>query len=308
MSSTPTTLGAWAPENAVRATAAGQLRDWIILAKPKIAVMVVVAVAAAGAIASLGSAPLSVLGSAMLGALLLSASASAMNQWREMSLDALMARTRNRPLAAGRLSGAWVVAVSLAALLAGSVFLWIYTTPAAAIWGVFTWVVYVLIYTPLKVRSVWNTAVGAVAGAAPLLLGWTAVDGVLGVRGWSLFLLLFLWQFPHFMAIAWIYRKQYASAGMRMQSVDDPRGVRTAAQAVLGAAALLPISCLPIASFLTSGGMACGVGVLVLGLLQFAASIHFLARRDDASARLLLRASLVYLPAVLLLLVLQPLV
>ncbi len=245
MSTTTPASAAWS-EHTRPVSLASRVADWIELTKPKISVMVVVAVAAAGYIASLGQAPLAIILHAMFGALCLSASASATNQWWESSLDARMRRTRNRPLPAGRLAPAAVMSVAGFLLVVGAVHLALFTTWQAAAWGVGTWLVYVLAYTPLKTRTPWNTAVGAVSGAMPLLLGWTAVDGALSVRAWSLFTLLYLWQFPHFMAIAWIYRKQYAEAGMLMLPVLDPAGTRTGVQAVLGAAALLPISCLPV--------------------------------------------------------------
>ena len=170
--------------------------------------------------------------------------------------------------------------------------------------GLVTWVTYVWIYTPLKRITPANTAVGAVAGALPVLMGWAAVGAPLDLRAFTLFLIVFLWQFPHFMAIAWLYRRDYAAAGLQMLTVVDPSGRRAGAQAVVSALALVPVSLIP-AVLKLAGGVYFG-WALLLGAGQLLCAVAFLIDRDDVSARRLLRASLVYLPAVLLLLTLGP--
>jgi protoheme IX farnesyltransferase len=158
----------------------------------------------------------------------------------------------------------------------------------------------------MKSRTSANTAVGAVAGALPVLMGWASVGAPLGLKACSLFLIVFLWQFPHFMAIAWIYRRQYAEAGLQMLPVVDPSGRRAGLQALVCALVLVPVSLVP--AVLELAGGAYFAWALVLGVGQLACAAAFCWRLDETSARRLLRASLVYLPAVLLALVLGPLV
>jgi protoheme IX farnesyltransferase len=164
---------------------------------------------------------------------------------------------------------------------------------------------YVCVYTPLKRRSVANTMVGAVAGALPVLMGWTCQGKPLDLEAAALFVVVFLWQFPHFMAIAWIYRHEYAAAGLKMLPVIDKSGRRAGAQAVLAALALIPVSLIPAWHLIEPVYFA---GALALGVGQLLCSVVFLVRRDDGSARRLLRASLVYLPALLALLLLVPII
>ena len=178
------------------------------------------------------------------------------------------------------------------------------TAPTAAL-GLLTWVLYVWVYTPLKKRTPSNTAVGAVAGALPVLMGWSAAGAPLDLRAWSLFLLVFLWQFPHFMAIAWIYRRQYAGADLQMLSTVDPSGFRAGAQATLSALVLIPVSLVPCLS--QPGAEIYFAWALVLGLAQLACAVGFFVCLSDQAARRLLLSSLVYLPAMMGLLVLEPL-
>jgi protoheme IX farnesyltransferase len=166
-----------------------------------------------------------------------------------------------------------------------------------------TWLVYVAIYTPMKTFTSANTLVGAVAGALPVLIGWSAVGGTLDARvdprAAALFLILFLWQFPHFMAIAWIYRLQYAKAGVQMLTVVDPSGRQAGLQAVATCLTLLPVS---VVLTLVTGGRGLWLYVAittVLGVAQLGCSLAFLRRRDARTARTLLRATLLYLPALL---------
>ena len=186
----------------------------------------------------------------------------------------------------------------------GVVWLAAAVNPVTATLGLATWAVYVCLYTPLKFRTTHNTAVGAVAGAMPMLMGWTAVGGHLGLAATTLFLIVFLWQFPHFMAIAWIYRDDYAAGGCRMLPVVDPSGRRAGLQAIVAALMLLPVGVLP--AVVRYGGAGFFAVALLLGLGQLACAANFARRLDEQSARLLLRASLIYLPAMLLLLLLSP--
>jgi protoheme IX farnesyltransferase len=231
----------------------------------------------------------------VLGAALVAASAGAFNQWLEAATDARMLRTASRPLPANRLAAWQVVAFGWLTLVLGAAELLLFVNPTTAGAAIATWLVYVTIYTPLKTRTPLNTAVGAVSGALPILIGWTATGAAVDMRAWALVAVMFLWQFPHFMAIAWLYREDYARGGQRMLTVVDPTGLRAAGQAIVAALALVPVSLVPALSPFTGSPMIYGFWTLVLGIGQAAAAVLFLARRDDFAARWLLRASLVYL-------------
>jgi protoheme IX farnesyltransferase len=191
-------------------------------------------------------------------------------------------------------------------LAAGFAYLVALVNWASAAWALATWAVYVLAYTPLKTRSSANTAVGAVAGALPVLIGWTATGTAIDARAIALVLVLYLWQFPHFMAIAWLYRDQYARAGHRMLTVVEPTGRRAGWQAVLAALALVPVSLVPVLENPGPGSVLFIVAAASLGLGQLALAAAFWQAACDLRARLLLRASLVYLPTLLAMLMLAP--
>jgi protoheme IX farnesyltransferase len=240
----------------------------------------------------------------LLGTFFVSASASALNQWLERQTDARMERTAGRPLPAGRLSSAQVVSFAIVSIGGGLLYLALVVNFQTALLGLLTWFLYVWVYTPLKSRTAANTVVGAIAGALPILMGWSAEGAVLDFRAWALFFTVFLWQFPHFMAIAWIYRRQYERGGLKMLTVVDPSGRQAGLHAVAAALALLPVSFVPA---LFVPGISWYVALaFVLGAGQLASAVAFCARLDEVSARRLLRASLVYLPALLALLMLVP--
>ena len=282
-----------------------RMADYVELTKPRITVMVLVAVTVAGFVASWGQPDPWILLHTLIGTVLVAASASACNQLWERETDALMPRTADRPLPAGRLESVEVMLFTAVSLVVGTGYLIVFTQWTAAAWAMATWIVYVLIYTPLKRVTRWNTAVGAVSGAIPVLIGWTAVGGQLDLRAASLFMLLFLWQFPHFMAIAWIYRDQYESAGMRMATARGTGSANRSAgvQAVLGASALLPVAAVP--ALFAPSVLYLGLA-LVLGVGQLAVAIAFFRYQDDLWARRLLRVSVIYLPLLLLLLAALP--
>ena len=279
--------------------------DYLELTKPRIATMVLVTVAVAALVADWGLPNPWLLANTLLGTALVAASASALNQWLERDTDALMPRTRNRPLPAGRLSGGEVVRFGAFTGAIGVTYLALAVGLPTAAFGLLTWVLYVCVYTPMKTRTASNTAVGAIAGALPVLMGWTAVGGALDLRAWSLFLIVFLWQFPHFMAIAWIYRQQYGAAGLKMLPVVDESGYRAAAQAIVSALVLIPVSLVPVLA--RPAAELYFVFAVLFGLGQLACAVGFFVQLSDASARRLLLASLVYLPAMMGLLVLGPL-
>lgn len=283
-----------------------RIADYFELTKPKISILVLVTVAVAAFAASWGTVSIALLGPTLAGTALVAASASALNQWLERKSDALMRRTQDRPLPAGRLTAAEVLLFSGAAICAGvGILAWQVNWLAAAL-GFVTWLVYVAVYTPLKSVTPANTAVGAIAGALPVLIGWTSVGGPLDLGAACLFLLVYLWQFPHFMAIAWLYRHDYQRAGLRMLSVVDPTGRRAAFQSLISALALLPVSLLPVIA--QGAGKAYIAVALLLGVGQLLTAMAFAHRLNEQSARRLLRASLIYLPAMLLLWTLIPLI
>ena len=189
--------------------------------------------------------------------------------------------------------------------LAGTaILLWGANWLAAAV-AVSTLLLYVFVYTPLKPWTTLNTAIGAIPGALPPVIGWAAATETLGIEAFALFLIVFLWQFPHFLAIAWIYREDYARGGLKMLPGADPQGALTGRQATIYALALIPAGLLPATIGLA--GPVYFVGALVLGLLYLAAAIQFWTGVSESTARRLLRMSFCYLPLVLLLLVLNPL-
>jgi protoheme IX farnesyltransferase len=200
-------------------------------------------------------------------------------------------------LAEASLFGSTLAVVGLAILAMG-------TNPVATAVALTTFVLYVGVYTPLKPVTTLNTAVGAVPGALPPVIGWAAATGRLGIEAVALFLIVFLWQFPHFLAIAWIYREDYRRAGFRMLTARDERGRMTGRQAVSYALALVPAGLLPATIGL--GGPLYFVGALVLGLIYLGAAAMFWRDACDLGARRLLRTSFIYLPAILLLLLLSP--
>jgi protoheme IX farnesyltransferase len=286
---------------------------YLALTKPRITVMVLVTVATGFLLGSrttvyppgwLGTLSAGTFLLAVVGTGLVASAASAWNQVIERSRDALMRRTRRRPLPAGLVTSGEAAGLGSVLFVAGVATLALGTNLVAAAVASATFFLYVLVYTPLKPRTTLNTAVGAVPGALPPVIGWAAATGDLGIEAWSLFLILFLWQFPHFLAIAWIHREDYARGGHRMLPSADPSGALTGRQAVGHALALVPVGLLPAA--LGMAGPFYFAGALGLGVFYLVAAVRFWREVSDASARRLLRASIFYLPAVLLLLLLNP--
>jgi heme o synthase len=273
-----------------------RVADYVELTKPRIVALELVTVIVAAHLAAPWDIDRWVLVHTVLGAALVAASAGAINQWWERATDARMSRTARRPLPAGRLTSLQVILFGAATLIAGVFELVLGVGPLTAAVAAATWLVYVFAYTPLKSRSPLNTAVGAVSGALPILIGWTAAGAAIDVRALALVGVMFLWQFPHFMAIAWLHRTDYARARQQMLTVVDPTGLRAGAQALVAALLLVPVSLVPALSPQAGSVAVYCLWAVVLGAGQVAAATLFLVQRDDASARRLLRASLVYLP------------
>ncbi len=283
-----------------------RLADYLELTKPRIAALVLITVAVAGIVASWGQPDLLLLFHAVLATALIASSASIWNQWIERDTDARMKRTASRPVPAGRVGRREIHVLGAVTLFVGFFELWCCVNRTSALLGLATWVLYVLVYTPAKPVTCWNTLVGAVPGAMPILIGWTAMGQPLDVRAWAMFFIVFLWQFPHFMAIAWKYREDYANAGLKMMTVVDGTGRRAGIQAVVGALALLPVSLVP--ALMVPPAPVYAVVAFALGMGQLALAIRFFLRPDLVSARLLLRASLVYLPVIMFGLAALPLI
>ena len=272
-----------------------RVADYIELTKPRIVALELVTVIVAAHLASPWGIGAWVLVHVVFGAGLVAASAGALNQWWEQATDARMTRTSRRPLPAGRLAPGHVLAFGTATFAAGIAELALFVSATTAGVALATWLIYIFAYTPLKTRSPLNTAVGAVSGALPILIGWTATGAAIDVRALSLVAVMFLWQFPHFMAIAWLHRSDYARAGQQMLTVVDPTGLRAGGQALVGALALVPVSLVPALSpHAGSPAIYCGWATL-LGAAQVATTTTFLIHRNDQTARRLLRASLLYL-------------
>jgi len=298
---------AGAAPDAVLAAAGSRVAAYMSLTKPRLILLVLVTVAVGfllGARGGIHAGRFATLAGTLLGTAMVAGGAGALNQWLERARDAQMRRTANRALPGGRLTpseaaifGGLLVFLGSAVLLLGANLL----TAAVAF---VTFVLYVFIYTPLKPLTTLNTVVGAVPGALPPLIGWGAATGRLGLEAWSLFLIVFLWQFPHFLAIAWIYRDDYQRAGFRMLTGEDARGTRTSRQAVSYALALIPVGLLPAAIGLA--GPLYFAGALCLGLVYLGDAVRFWLEVSDLRARRLLLTSFAYLPAILILLLLNP--
>ena len=241
----------------------------------------------------------------LLGTSLLAAGAAALNEWLERDYDRQMRRTEDRPIPSGRIQPDQALIWGGGLAGAGMVWLMFFVQPLTALLGAVTLISYVCIYTPLKRVTSLNTVIGAVPGALPPLLGWTAARGEVSVQGWALFAILFFWQLPHFLAIAWLYREDYARAGFKMLSVVDPSGLRVGRGAVSHTVGLLAISLFPFLYRMAGGGYL--ATAVVLGSIFLGCAIRFAVRLDRGSARTLFFASIIYLPVLLSILVLDKL-
>lgn len=277
-----------------------RLSDYIEMTKPRISVMVLITVTVGYALGSFGSWDLTTLGHALFGIALVATASSALNQLLERHTDALMHRTASRPIPSGRMSAGEVLWFGLACGLIGSAWLFAFVNIPTALLTVGTLLLYVFAYTPLKSRSHVCTAIGAIPGALPPVLGWLAAGGPLDIRPLALFAILFFWQFPHFLAIAFLHREDYGRAGLKMLPGNNtPRvvGFMATGYAVL----LIPVSLIPASVTLAGSGYV--AGALLLGLGYVIASIRFLVQENPRTARGVLFTSLVYLPVLLSILV-----
>lgn len=284
--------------------ARSRIADYVELTKPRVAVLVLFTVAAGALLAGQSAIDVATLIHALVGTALVAGGASALNQLLERHSDALMQRTENRPLPAGRILPVEALLFGLFLAMAGLAYLSVLVRqPMTVMVAGVTFALYVFVYTPLKRVTTLNTLVGAVPGALPPLIGWTAMGGELNAQAAMLFFILFLWQVPHFLAIAWIYRDDYGRAGLRMLSVVDDAGTMTGRQMVAYCLALVPVSlCWGLAS---PGTVMFIAATLALGIAFLWTTLTFLRRHSISQARNVLHLSLIYLPALLTLLLLE---
>lgn len=276
---------------------ADRVADYLELTKPRITIMVLLAVSVGYVLGSAGSWQVAPLLHALGGIALVAAGTSALNQLLERDVDARMQRTAKRPLPAGRLLPAEVLLFALTTGVLGVVYLALTVNPLTAVVALFTLLSYVFVYTPLKQTTSLCTAVGAIPGAMPPVLGWAAASGRLEAGAFVLFAILFLWQFPHFLAIGWLYREQYIRAGLRMLPARRPAARIIGCLSVAYALVLLPVSLLPSRLEMAGEGYFFAAGVLGLGYL--ACAVRFTLYESVGAARGLLWSSLVYLPLLL---------
>ena len=271
------------------------------LTKPRITFLIVLTAAAGFALGTRGRVDYLKMVSAMVGIGLLSSGIATLNQYMERDLDALMRRTADRPLPSGKLLP-WEALVFGAGLtILAQVYLAVLVNPLTALLGLTVIAGYLFAYTPLKTKTSLSTMVGAFPGAVPPLIGWTAARGELSLEAWVLFAILFLWQFPHFLAIAWMYREDYSRAGILMLPVVEPDGRITGQQIVIYTLMLLPVSLLP--TVLGISGQVYFFGAIILGLLFLYSSVRAAFSHSRQEARRLLLASVIYLPLLFILMV-----
>jgi protoheme IX farnesyltransferase len=278
-----------------------RIAAYVELTKPRITFLIVLTSAAGFALASPGAVNYSALLSAMFGIALLSSGIATLNQYIERDLDSLMRRTADRPLPSGKLHPNEALFFGWTLTIVAEVYLALMVNPLSALLGLTVIAGYLFAYTPLKTRTTLSTMVGAFPGAVPPLIGWAAARGEIGLEAWVLFAILFLWQFPHFLAIAWMYREDYGRAGILMLPVVEPDGRVTAQQIVVYTVLLLPVSLLP--AVLGTSGKIYFVGAIVLGLLFLYSSVRAAMSKSRQEAKRLLLASVIYLPLLFILMV-----
>lgn len=277
------------------------VRDYLELSKARIVMMVLLTTAAGFAIASAGAIDWTLLVNLMIGTGLIAGGTNALNQFAERDLDARMKRTMHRPLPAGRITPRAALLFSVTVSVSGAAYLIAFVNPLTSLLGVLTLGSYLFIYTPLKQKTSLSTIVGAVPGAIPPMMGWAAATNTIEFGAWVLFSILFMWQLPHFLAIGWLYREDYARAGFSILSVSDPAGRISGRQSLVWSLALVPVSLLPVIGE-TPGPVYLALAVLT-GALLVVTSFGFARVPSMRSARHLFLASIVYLPVIMTLLV-----
>ncbi|MEO8596771.1 MAG: heme o synthase [Candidatus Solibacter sp.] len=232
----------------------------------------------------------------ILGTGLIASGTAALNQWYERAADRKMNRTAGRPLPSGRLNAGRALAFGIVLAVAGFVELWLAVNLLSGLIGAFTLASYLFLYTPMKQRTWWSTTVGAIPGAMPPMIGYAAAAGVINQEAWVLAAILFLWQFPHFYSIAWMYKDDYARAGIQMLPVVEPDCRSTARQIVIYGFTLIPVSIIP--SMLGMTGRIYLIGALILGLVYLYSGVRVARDRTLQRARMVLLTSVLYLPLI----------
>jgi protoheme IX farnesyltransferase len=278
-----------------------KIMAYLELTKPRIAFLLVLTSAAGFYLGANKGFDAMLFINSMIGILLLAFGVATLNQVWEKDLDALMERTAKRPLPTQKMSSAEALVFGISLCVVAEIYLAFLVNALTAVLGLIVIVGYVLLYTPLKTRTSASTAVGALPGALPPLMGWTAVANEITLGAWVLFAILFVWQFPHFLAIAWMYREQYAKAGILMLPVVEPAGKITARQIVVFSALLLPVSLAPF--FIGFAGLIYLIGASLLGLWFLWVSIQAARAKSIEKARKLLLVSVIYIPLIFLLMV-----
>ena len=283
-------------------------RPWayVALAKPDVTFLVLITTLAGFYLGSNGPLNWPLLLHTLGGTLLVASGTAALNQYVEREMDSLMRRTAARPLPSGALQPREVLVFGVATIVIGAAWLLLAVNWLSALVAALTSILYLGLYTPLKTRTTLSTAVGAIPGALPPLIGWAAAHGSLSLGGWVLFGILFFWQFPHFMAIAWMYREDYARAGIRMLPVVDKKGDATFRQIITTSAVLVWVSALP--SVLGMAGVRYFFGALLLGMILLQVALWANRSRTNARAKWLMHATVAHIPILLAWLVLDRLI
>jgi heme o synthase len=286
--------------NELRAnTLSGSERPWayVVLTKPDVTFLVAMTTAAGFYLGSRGPLDWVLMLHTLGGTLFVAGGTAALNQYIEREMDSVMRRTAGRPLPSGTLQPREVLIFGVSAIVLGAGWLLLAVNWLAALVAMATCVLYLGLYTPLKTRTTLSTAVGAIPGALPPLIGWAAAHGSLSLGGWVLFAILFFWQFPHFMAIAWMYREDYARAGIQMLPVVDKKGDATFRQIITTSAILVWVSALP--SVVGMAGMRYFFGALILGMILLQVGLWANRSRTNVRAKWLMHATVAHIPILL---------
>lgn len=280
-------------------TIRGRFADFFALTKPRISILVLLVTAVGFCFGSAAGIDLLLMAHTLFGTALVAVGANSLNQYMEREYDRLMDRTADRPIPSGRITPAEARFFGVSSGVAGLAWLTLLVNTYAALLAAATLGLYLLVYTPLKRITILNTLVGAVPGALPPVIGFAAARGAIDLQAWLLFLVVFTWQMPHFFAIAWMYRSDYACAGYRMISTVDADGSKTGGWIVAWTVVLIAVSFLPV--WVGFAGPAYAFGAGALGVLLILVGLRTAIRRSTGSARSMLLASVIYLPALMLL-------
>jgi protoheme IX farnesyltransferase len=281
-------------ETHVGTTLTRTIKAFVVLAKPEITMMVMISTGVASLLAS-GSVKIVVLFHAVFGTGLLAAGAASLNQYFERDLDSSMRRTARRPLPAGELLPGQALVFGVAVSVLGMLYVLLVLNALTALLGLLTLVGYLFVYTPLKTKTRLSPFVGAFPGAAPVLIGWSATTNTLNLEAWALYAILFFWQIPHFYAIGWLYREDYARAGMLMLPTADQNDVRTTFRFILISTQLLIMVSL-LFTFFAHTGRLYSASAIILGICFYHFPYQLSLSRSKLAAKRLLHASVIYLP------------